>query len=255
MILGDGGVTPDEYEILFGERPLPGEPGVSWPAPESSPAGLGTARTTLRVDVSHTPIRANRHRQAGHERSDIKPFRVGRGVPEPLATAHAIEPSPPLATRKWYRKKRVLVPTALLALVLLANQTADRSDSSLAVSPAEPLTELDQLDEIIPPPSLLASSSPPEDAVAAAVAQLGAAEVVDEFTGATEDIEFAASHVAVGSAVNQSRADRGPQDWRPPLESAWCGYAVDWIAIKTRWDLALTHDEAEALAEMLDTCE
>ena len=71
----------------------------------------------------------------------------------------------------------------------------------------------------------------------------------------SSDIEFPASHAAVGSAVNQSKADRGPEEWRPPRETAWCWYAVDWVAVKSRWDLAFTEAEVDAVIEMLDTCE
>lgn len=69
------------------------------------------------------------------------------------------------------------------------------------------------------------------------------------------DISFPATHAAVGVDVNQSKADSGPEVWRPPSEDAWCRYAVDWTAVKTRWSLEFTEDEVAALEEMLDTCE
>ena len=69
------------------------------------------------------------------------------------------------------------------------------------------------------------------------------------------DISFGPTHVAVGADVNQSKGDRGPDEWRPPNESGWCRYAVDWIAVKTRWSLAFTNEEVAALEEMLETCE
>ena len=70
----------------------------------------------------------------------------------------------------------------------------------------------------------------------------------------SSDISFPATHAVVGGDVNQSKGDRGPVDWRPPLESAWCGYAVDWVAVKARWDLAFTQAEVAAIEEMLNTC-
>ncbi len=69
------------------------------------------------------------------------------------------------------------------------------------------------------------------------------------------DISFAATHIAVGGEVNQAKGDKGPEEWRPSLESSWCAYAVDWISIKARWELDMTEAEADALNEMLDTCE
>ena len=69
------------------------------------------------------------------------------------------------------------------------------------------------------------------------------------------DIEFAATHAGVSGENNQAKGDSGPEDWRPPSEDAWCRYAVDWISVKNRWDLAFTNAEADALNEMLATCE
>ena len=69
------------------------------------------------------------------------------------------------------------------------------------------------------------------------------------------DIEFAATHAGVSGDNNQAKGDSGPEDWRPPSEDAWCRYAVDWISVKNRWDLAFTNAEADALNAMLATCE
>jgi hypothetical protein len=68
------------------------------------------------------------------------------------------------------------------------------------------------------------------------------------------DISFPAAHVAVGADVNQDKGDQAPDRWRPPEEGAWCTYAVDWISVKTRWSLAFSEAEVEALDEMLATC-
>jgi len=69
------------------------------------------------------------------------------------------------------------------------------------------------------------------------------------------DIFFTQAHITLGPDTNQLRGDLGPEQWRPPLESSWCRYAVDWIAVKHRWSLTFTEDEAIALHEMLDSCE
>ncbi len=51
------------------------------------------------------------------------------------------------------------------------------------------------------------------------------------------------------------KGSRGPEEWRPPDETYWCTYAVDWISIKGRWDLTATDGEWKALRDMLDTCD
>lgn len=47
---------------------------------------------------------------------------------------------------------------------------------------------------------------------------------------------------------------QAPDEWKPELRDAWCGYAVDWIATKERWDLAVRDAERGALEIMLDLC-
>ena len=39
------------------------------------------------------------------------------------------------------------------------------------------------------------------------------------------------------------------------METYWCQYATDWAEIKDRWELTMTDPEAEAVVEMLGTCE
>ena len=60
--------------------------------------------------------------------------------------------------------------------------------------------------------------------------------------------------IAVDDATNQSKGARGPEAWRPPLQSYWCTYALDWIEIKNTWALTVTSAEWAALASMLATC-
>lgn len=59
--------------------------------------------------------------------------------------------------------------------------------------------------------------------------------------------------VASGAGFNPRGSD--PSAWRPSSEEAWCAYAVDWIAVKTRWGLDVHAAEITALEEMLDTCD
>ena len=60
--------------------------------------------------------------------------------------------------------------------------------------------------------------------------------------------------LATSSSANRSKGSKGPERWRPPLESYWCVYAIDWIAVKKDWGLTVTEAEFGALRQMLATC-
>jgi hypothetical protein len=60
--------------------------------------------------------------------------------------------------------------------------------------------------------------------------------------------------LATNSSANRSKGSKGPERWRPPLESYWCVYAIDWIAVKNDWGLTVTEAEFGALRQMLATC-
>ncbi|MFE4196504.1 S-layer homology domain-containing protein [Paenarthrobacter sp. NPDC056912] len=51
---------------------------------------------------------------------------------------------------------------------------------------------------------------------------------------------------AVTDNVNQSKSDRDPAEWMPPLAGTSCEYATDWVLVKYRWQL--TTDQAESTA-------
>ena len=59
---------------------------------------------------------------------------------------------------------------------------------------------------------------------------------------------------AVSARSNRDKSDSDPAEWRPPLRSAWCRYARDWITVKIAWSLSADRAEAAALREMLATC-
>ena len=170
-------MTPHEYEILFGVQPAPGEPGIEWPS------------------------------SAQNAPPPVTPFRVGRDTEQPAATPPP-PPSTPRPRRKWrwsnFLRKYLLIAVALVALLFVANQTNDDSESSLAASPAK--TQGDRLDGIVfgtvtNPPQSTTSTTPAAEnqtglniearavsveAVAAAREQLDDVRVVSEFTGFTD---------------------------------------------------------------------
>ena len=59
---------------------------------------------------------------------------------------------------------------------------------------------------------------------------------------------------AVTDNVNQSKGDRSPDAWKPPLRSFYCTYAKSWIRVKSHYKLTITSAEKSALDGMLDSC-
>ena len=60
--------------------------------------------------------------------------------------------------------------------------------------------------------------------------------------------------IAVTARANRSKGARGPDQWKPEDRTYWCQYAIDWVTIKSVWDLTVTGEEHDALRQMLDTC-
>lgn len=60
--------------------------------------------------------------------------------------------------------------------------------------------------------------------------------------------------LAVTDSVNSAKSDKGPEEWKPPLESYYCTYAEMWVKVKSVYNLTITSDEKSALVDMLDTC-
>lgn len=61
-------------------------------------------------------------------------------------------------------------------------------------------------------------------------------------------------HIVVDDGGHNPRS-QDPATWRPADETQWCAYAVDWVAVKHRWQLSVTAPERSALTEMLATCD
>ena len=59
---------------------------------------------------------------------------------------------------------------------------------------------------------------------------------------------------ALRGTVNESKGDKGPEAWRPPLPATWCAYAQGWARIKATWGLTVTSSELAALKDMATTC-
>lgn len=68
-------------------------------------------------------------------------------------------------------------------------------------------------------------------------------------------LDYPGHLVAATQRANRSKSDKGPEAWRPDDRGYWCQYALDWIEIKRSWDLTATPAEADALREMVESCE
>ncbi|GAB2469191.1 HNH endonuclease family protein [Jatrophihabitans fulvus] len=59
---------------------------------------------------------------------------------------------------------------------------------------------------------------------------------------------------AVTDNVNQSKGDKDPAEWMPPLTSVRCKYVIYWVAVKTRWGLTADDAEISALKSYASSC-
>lgn len=65
------------------------------------------------------------------------------------------------------------------------------------------------------------------------------------------DLDLDVALQAVTDSVNQSKGDRDPAEWMPPLDGADCQYASDWVLVKYRWNLAVDSVERSTLGQIL----
>jgi DNA uptake protein ComE-like DNA-binding protein len=59
--------------------------------------------------------------------------------------------------------------------------------------------------------------------------------------------------VAVTDNVNQEKSDQDPAEWLPDQQQ--CRYLAEWVAVKTRWSLALDPAEHRALRDTAQDCD
>ncbi len=70
----------------------------------------------------------------------------------------------------------------------------------------------------------------------------------------SNDLEDPRALIAVSASTNRSKGADDPSEWWPPHDDYHCQYAADWIAVKTRWSLAIDPAEQDALNAELEDC-
>ncbi|KAF8152276.1 hypothetical protein B0H34DRAFT_790724 [Crassisporium funariophilum] len=60
--------------------------------------------------------------------------------------------------------------------------------------------------------------------------------------------------VAVTDNLNESKGDRDPAHWVPPLSSYLCTYAQAWVTVKHFYSLTIDTAEKTALTQLLSDC-
>ena len=67
------------------------------------------------------------------------------------------------------------------------------------------------------------------------------------------DLGYRGSLRAVTAALNEEKGNADPATWLPPQDR--CAYVAVWVAVKTRWGLAVDADERDAIERVLDGCD
>ena len=69
------------------------------------------------------------------------------------------------------------------------------------------------------------------------------------------DLSSSISLRVLTAATNAERGSSDPGHWWPPYSGAHCGYAAEWVWVKTRWNLSVDPAEYAALMTELDETE
>ena len=68
------------------------------------------------------------------------------------------------------------------------------------------------------------------------------------------DLEHPEALVAVVASANRQKGSKGPEAWLPPSAAFRCQYVADWVAIKERWSLRESGQEAAAISREQRVC-
>lgn len=60
--------------------------------------------------------------------------------------------------------------------------------------------------------------------------------------------------LVVDSVANESKSDRAPHEWLPPLESYWCEYGIRWEQVKNKYRLRYSKQERIVLNQLAEAC-
>jgi hypothetical protein len=73
-------------------------------------------------------------------------------------------------------------------------------------------------------------------------------------TAFANDLTDPRTLLAVTDSVNQTKSDKDPSNWLPPLASYRCTYLDSWVAIKARWKLSMDQSEFTRISQLLNDC-
>jgi len=62
-------------------------------------------------------------------------------------------------------------------------------------------------------------------------------------------------HHLIAVTASANRKMGATEEWKPTNRGYCCDYAIDWVQIKTDWDLSASKAEWGALQEILETCD
>lgn len=76
----------------------------------------------------------------------------------------------------------------------------------------------------------------------------------DQRKAFANDLDHAFALIAVTDDSNQSKSDKDPAEWLPPLASDKCRYLDAWVSVKTVWHLSVDSAEKAAIESAASAC-